>query len=273
MIKNFGKKIGLFIDLDGTVYHGARMIPYADQWIRNVRSEGIPFLFVTNNSSRTPVAVAQHLIGMGIEALPDEVYTSAQAAAQYVNEQQLGKDIFCIGEIGLRVALQEKGLSLSDCMDDSVDVVVQGIDREFNYLKLEKAVTALLKGASFIQTNPDLLLPSDHGLIPGAGTLGASIQAGSRVKPVVIGKPSPIIMEYALAKLGCLPEQAIVIGDNMFTDIGAGRAAGCHTVLVLTGVTTSANYDEQVQLAGFEPDHVCKDIEELSAYISLKNRL
>ncbi|MFD2612157.1 TIGR01457 family HAD-type hydrolase [Paenibacillus gansuensis] len=266
--------MGLLIDLDGTVYHGNRMIPFADQWIASLKEDGIPFLFVTNNSSRTPEAVAAHLRSMGIDAASDDVYTAAQAAAQYITEQKLGRRVFCIGESGLQQALQEAGLSLAEPgSEEPVDAVVQGIDRDFTYAKLSQAVKSILDGARSVQTNPDLLLPSDTGLIPGAGTIGAAIQAGSRTAPIVIGKPSPIIMGYALQRLGCAREQAVVIGDNLFTDIGAGIAAGCRTVLVLTGVTTQDNMEEQIRLAGHRPDAVCRDLQELQGYIRSQIRL
>jgi 4-nitrophenyl phosphatase len=194
------------------------------------------------------------------------VYTSAQAAAQYIAEQRLGTKVYRIGEQGLDIALTEAGLSL--CEEEEVpDVVVQGIDRAFTYDKLQQAVTYILDGAHYVLTNPDLLLPSDHGLSPGAGTIGAAIQAGSGVKPTVIGKPSSIIMNYALQKLRCEAAETAVIGDNLFTDIGAGKAAGCKTFLVLTGVTTTSNISELSTQDGYEADLVFDDLKALSVYI------
>ncbi|MDP4098622.1 TIGR01457 family HAD-type hydrolase [Paenibacillus sp. P96] len=250
----------LLIDLDGTMYHGTRMIEGADHFIRTCREKGIPFLFVTNNSSRTPEAIANMLRGMGIEAAGEEICTSAQAAAAYVSRQRSGAKVYCIGEDGLQQALIHAGLQL---VEEQPDYVVQGIDRNFTYVKLSAAMNWIMQGASFIMTNPDFQLPSHEGLTPGAGTIGAAIEAASQTKPVVIGKPSSILMDYALRLLGVRAEQAVVIGDNMLTDIAAGAAAGCRTALVMTGVTTHANMDMHIQLAGIRPDYVCGSLSEL----------
>lgn len=158
------------IDLDGTLYHGRHRIEGADQLIRTLQELGKPYLFVTNNSSRTPQGVADHLNGMGIPADASQVCTSAVAAAEYVAEESPGAKVACIGEAGLLEAIEEAGLQLTE---DVPDYVIQGIDREFSYHKLTKALRWINAGSKFIMTNPDLRLPSDDGLTPGAGTIGA----------------------------------------------------------------------------------------------------
>ncbi|MFM9280214.1 TIGR01457 family HAD-type hydrolase [Paenibacillus jiagnxiensis] len=250
----------LLIDLDGTMYHGNRMIEGADRFIRTCRDQHIPFLFVTNNSSRAPEAIADMLRGMGIEAAGEEICTSAQAAAQYVSRERPEARVYCIGEEGLQKALISAGLHL---VEEQPDYVVQGIDRNFTYAKLSAAMQCIMQGAAFIMTNPDVQLPSHEGLIPGAGTIGAAIEAASQTSPVVIGKPSGILMDYALNRLGIKAEQAVVIGDNMLTDIAAGAAAGCRTALVMTGVTTPSNMEQHIQTAGVRPDYVCSSLSEL----------
>lgn len=262
------KRDALLIDLDGTVYRGKTMIPYADRFVKQLKQDGVPYLFVTNNSSRTPEAVAEHLREMGIDASAEDVYTAAQAAAQYIAEHQPGARIALIGETGLDTALRAAGLNVLEMGAEQPDYVVQGIDRSFSYGKLAHAVRAIREGAAYVLTNPDLLLPTDEGLVPGAGTLSASIRAASGVEPVIIGKPSNIIMRYAMERLGSDAKHTIVIGDNMLTDIAAGYAADCRTVLVMTGITTEDNYRAMAEQAGCEPDVTCADLEALSVYIS-----
>ena len=114
-----------------------------------------------------------------------------------------------------------------------------------------------------ILTNPDLQLPSDTGLMPGAGSLGAAIEAASGVKPTVIGKPSSILMKYASDRLRLAPEETYVIGDNIRTDIAAGVHAGCKTVLVMTGITTDRNLEAHMDAAGVTPDYRCRDLSEV----------
>ncbi|TKH41649.1 TIGR01457 family HAD-type hydrolase [Paenibacillus terrae] len=254
----------LLIDLDGTLYHGDRMIKGADLLISQLRTNQIPYAYVTNNASRTPESVAMHLVGMGIDAVSDEVCTSALAAAQYVAQQSPGASVYCIGETGLRQALTDAGLQL---VEDHPDYVVQGIDRQFTYDKLVAAMRWIREGATFILTNPDLQLPSQDGLTPGAGTIGAAIEAASQVKPVVIGKPSSVLMNYALDHLNIRADEALVVGDNMLTDIAAGAAAGCKTALILSGVSTRANMDGHMRAVGVKPDLIFDNLDELQDWL------
>jgi 4-nitrophenyl phosphatase len=258
-------KPALLIDLDGTMYQGSRRISGADRLIRRLREEGIPFLFMTNNSSRTPEAVAEHLSAMGIEAVPEEVYTSSQAAAQYIVNLGAGKRVAMIGEEGLARALTDAGLEICD---HSPDFVVQGIDRNFTYAKLKQAARLIMDGAVFISTNPDPQYPTEEGLIPGAGSISAALEAASQTKPVVVGKPSATIVTEAMRKLGVRPEQTFVVGDNLLTDIGAAKAAGIRSLLVLTGVTTRDNYARLLRQYGNQPDCMFDTLDDLAAYVS-----
>ncbi|MDU2241767.1 MAG: TIGR01457 family HAD-type hydrolase [Paenibacillus sp.] len=252
------------IDLDGTLYHGPRMIPGSDGLITSLRAKRIPFLFVTNNSSRTPEEVAAHLEAMGISARTEEVCTSAVAAARYIAQAQPGCKVAAIGEAGLTIALKEAGLQLTL---EEPDVVVQGIDRQFTYDTLTRAARWIRGGARYVLTNPDLLLPSQEGLMPGAGTLSAAIQTASGVKPTVIGKPAAPLMDFAIARLGLEASEVAVIGDNLHTDIAAGVNAGCGTILTLTGITTADNLPDYVKSSGVEADLVCRDLDEVRARI------
>jgi 4-nitrophenyl phosphatase len=252
---------GFLIDLDGTLYRGNEAIPYADAFIRKLLTDRLLFLLVTNNSSRTPEQVAHHLAELGIMVPSDYIYTSSQAAAQYLQEQRANRRVAVIGEIGLRSAFEDAGFELTE---EQPNTVVQGIDRDFTYAKLTAAVAHLRAGARYVLTNPDHLLPSHTGFMPGAGSLAASITAASGVEPVIIGKPSPIIMNYAIRKLGLAAEDVWVIGDNVSTDIRGGALAGCKTALVLTGISSSENVKEQIALAGVKPDLICKDLNEFS---------
>ncbi|MEK5417203.1 HAD family hydrolase [Paenibacillus odorifer] len=257
---------GLLIDLDGTLYHGHKMIPGADLLIKALREADIPFLFVTNNSSRTAANVAAHLSGMGIEAKPEEVCTSSMAAARYIAEESPGATVAILGEEGLRMACVEAGLQI---VTESPDYVVQGIDRSFNYASLAQASRWILSGAKFVLTNPDLMLPSDDGVMPGAGAIGAAIEAASGVKPVVIGKPESHLIKYATDLLNIQPEHAAVVGDNMRTDIAAGVNAGCRTILVLTGLTTTENLEHYKSITGITPDEICADLAELKMFLGV----
>ncbi|MNB78715.1 putative hydrolase YutF [compost metagenome] len=257
---------GLLIDLDGTLFHGGRMIPGADMLIEGLRKEGIPFLFVTNNSSRTAAGVAAHLRNMGIEAKAEEVCTSSLAAARYIAGELPEARVAILGEEGLIDACRTAGLNI---VEDDPQFVVQGIYRAFTYASLAQASRWIMGGARFVLTNPDLMLPSDDGVMPGAGTIGAAIEAASGVAPVVIGKPEAHLITYAASILGIKPEEAVVVGDNMRTDISAGVSAGCRTVLVLTGLTTADNLEHYKSVTGVTPDEICGDLAELMAMLGV----
>lgn len=252
---------GFLIDLDGTLYRGNEVIPYAQAFIAKLVMDQLPFLLVTNNSSRTPEQVSNHLRELGITVSPESIYTSSGAAVQYIQEHQAARRVAVIGEAGLRSTLTDSGFILTE---DQPEILVQGIDREFTYAKLTAAVRFLSAGASFVLTNPDLLLPSHTGLLPGAGSIAASITAASGVSPVIIGKPSPIIMNYAIRKLGLAAENVWVIGDNILTDIQGGALAGCKTALVLTGVATPDNVIDQLARTDVKPDLICNDLQQFT---------
>lgn len=266
---------GLIIDLDGTLFAGTEPLPHVQAFMAEVRSRQWPFLFVTNNSSASPEAVAAKLTRItGIEAHASEVLTSAMAAARYIREQGAGRRVLWIGEDGLRQALEAEGLEaidpevlLSGGADSAAvpipDYVVQGIDRAFHYGKLELAVRLIRAGARYIQTNPDHLLPTEHGLIPGAGSIAAAIRISAEQEPTLIGKPAPVLFQYAMERLGLSSSEIWAIGDNIRTDIGGGIAVGCRTALMLTGLAAPSNVDSLIRESGIQPDVVCRHLLEL----------
>ncbi|MGO4544810.1 TIGR01457 family HAD-type hydrolase [Paenibacillus sp. 2TAB23] len=256
---------GLLIDLDGTLYHGSHRIDDSDRLISYLQEINMPYRFVTNNSSATPEEVADRLLSMGIPATAADVCTSAQAAAGHIAQLHPGAAVFVVGETGLKKAVLEAGLQLTE---DQPDFVLQGIDRTFTYDRLAKAVRYIHGGATFVMTNPDLLLPSSDGLIPGAGSIGAMLHAAGGKEPIHIGKPSSIIMKYSLNEIGLQANETWVVGDNLATDIAFGEAAGCGTILVLTGLTNADNLSYYSTQAGCEPTVICEHLEALRSYIA-----
>jgi 4-nitrophenyl phosphatase len=157
---------------------------------------------------------------------------------------------------GLHQALEAQGFVLTD---REPEYVVVGLDTEVNYRKLATAALAIRAGAAFIGTNPDRTLPTEEGLLPGAGALLAAIQAATDVAPKVIGKPEAEIFHTALAMLGTPPDTTAMLGDRLDTDILGAQRAGLRTILVLTGVATRAD----VEASPVRPDWVFEDLEAL----------
>ncbi|WP_071393675.1 TIGR01457 family HAD-type hydrolase [Bacillus tuaregi] len=226
---------GYLIDLDGTMYRGTEVIQEAVDFVNRLNDRGLPYLFVTNNSSRTPAQVAEKLRGFGVKAKEEQVFTTSLATANYIYEQKQDASIYAIGEEGLLTAIKEKGFSLAG---EEADYVVIGIDRSISYEKLAIACLAVRKGAIFISTNADIALPTERGFMPGNGSLTAVVTVSTQTQPIFIGKPESIIMEQALKVIGTSKEDTIMIGDYYDTDIMAGMNAGIDTLLVHTGVTT-----------------------------------
>jgi 4-nitrophenyl phosphatase len=226
---------GYLIDLDGTMYKGTERIEAASDFVKKLQTKEIPYLFVTNNSSRTPAQVAQKLRDFDIPANEELVFTTSQATANFIYERKKDASVYVIGEEGIWTALEEKGFSFAE---EHADFVVMGIDREINYEKLAIACLAVRNGATFISTNSDIALPTERGLLPGNGSLTSVVAVSTQTKPIFIGKPEAIIMEQALKVLGTPKEDTLMVGDYYDTDILAGMNAGMDTLLVHTGVTT-----------------------------------
>lgn len=222
------------IDLDGTMYRGNQVIKEAPEFIRWLKEKEIPFLFLTNNSSMTPEQISKKLNKMGIEAEPTHVYTTSMASAELIPTDENKTRVYAIGEEGLLTALVHKGCVLTD---EDPSYVVLGIDRNFSYEKMMKASLAIQKGAKFLSTNSDRAIPTEKGLVPGNGALTAAISIASGQIPQFIGKPEAIFVELALKKLGCFPQDVLLVGDNLHTDIAAGVNAQVDTLLVYTGIT------------------------------------
>ncbi|MFZ0474451.1 MAG: TIGR01457 family HAD-type hydrolase [Halobacillus sp.] len=233
------------IDLDGTMYRGEKRVEGASEFVNYLETNQLPFMFLTNNSSKTAVQVADKLNDLGIAARNDQIMTSSMAAAIYISRQQGPSKVHIIGEQGLVDAMVQEGHEL---VDDHPDFVIIGIDHNINYEKLTKACLHVRNGASFISTNGDRSIPTERGMVPGNGALTSVISVSTGIEPIFIGKPESIIMEQALARLGYNEMQVLMVGDNYNTDILAGINAGMDTLMVETGVSSFQeieNYQKQ----------------------------
>lgn len=226
---------GYLIDLDGTIYLGKETIPAGKRFVERLQEKELPYLFVTNNTTKRPEAVRRNLAdNFDIQVPLATIYTATLATIDYMATQGLGKKVYVIGEAGLVEMILEAGYELDE---SEPDYVVVGLDSEVTYEKLTVATLGIQKGAHFIGTNPDKNIPTERGLVPGAGSLLALIETATRVTPVIIGKPQAIIMEKSLERLGLSADQVLMVGDNYETDIQAGLQNGIDTLLVLSGFT------------------------------------
>ena len=278
MSAQFGTKMaqitnikGLIIDMDGVLWHGNDAVDGLIPFFATLRELAIPFILATNNASLTQQQYIDKLAVMGVEVAAKEILTSSMATATYLAEHLADDErrLFVIGEAGLREPLLEQGFILTDNCQfnppnkagmDNVDVVVSGLDRQLTWDKLATATLHLNAGAQFYATNSDTTLPTELGNVMGNGGVLAALTAVTGVKPISIGKPEPILYQYALAILGCEATNTITIGDRLDTDIFGAVNAGMRSILVLTGISTLADIAD----VDYQPTWIMQDINDIA---------
>ncbi|MCU1572029.1 MAG: family hydrolase [Micrococcaceae bacterium] len=243
-------------DMDGVLVHENQAVPGAAELIRRWVDTSRRFLVLTNNSIYTPRDLAARLRSSGLEVPEENLWTSALATAQFLKSQLPGGRAFVIGEAGLTTALHEAGFILTD---QSPDYVVLGETRTYSFEAITRAIRLIGDGARFIATNPDATGPSKEGPLPATGAIAALITKATNREPYIVGKPNPMMFRSAMNQIEAHSETTAMIGDRMDTDIIAGMEAGLHTVLVLTGITQTADIDAYP----FRPDQILNSVADL----------
>ncbi len=248
---------GAIIDLDGTIYRGDILLPFASEFVHNLRKNGIKILFLTNNSQRTVSFYKRKLNKMGIEVKDSEILTSARSTARYIKTHYSDPVVYPLGEDGLISELLKNNIEIT--YDHRIATVLAvGYDTHLTYEKLKKASLLLQNGGIFIACNPDKSLPSEEGNIPGNGAQLAFLKEATGREPYIIGKPHMPIMAEALNILNTSASKTIIIGDRYETDVLAGFRAGLMTALVLTGATQKSDIQNRKK-----PDFVVENLKEL----------
>ncbi|MBR0971346.1 HAD-IIA family hydrolase [Bradyrhizobium japonicum] len=246
---------GIISDLDGVAYRGDSAIPSSVRAFRAWHEQGLPYAFVTNNSTKSAAQFAAKLTSIGIPAEARQVFNTISATTSLLARRwPQGTPVFAIGEQPLRTAIEAAGYDLTS---EDPEVVVLGFDSTLDYAKLRTAIRAALAGAAIVATNPDVLTPGHDGYDPCVGVMTAAVVAAvPSAKPVVVGKPQPFLIERALEHLGTAKHETIMIGDQLATDIAAGNAAGLRSVLLASDVPFNA-------ATGVVPDRVVSSLLDL----------
>jgi len=225
--------------------------------VSRLRASGRGIAFVTNNSSRTPQAVAAKLAAAGVAATADEVETSALTTARLLADRGI-VTAFVVGEEGVRTALTDAGITVVDGSPAGVETVVVGLDRAVDYEKLRTASVLVERGAALIATNADASFPADDAQAwPGAGALLAAIETTTGATAEVVGKPHAPLLRAAHERAG--GGRPLLVGDRLDTDIAGAIALGWDSLLVLTGIATRADLDGSPS----RPTHVGEDLRSL----------
>ncbi len=260
---------GYLIDLDGVLWAGSKTFPEAVRTVNRLRSMGKAVVFLTNNSTRSRSQYVERLRSIGVDWVEEgHVVNSGYATSKYLAERFGRLHVFPVGDTGLHVELVLQGhalVSQADCWTGRVDAVVVGMDPSITYWKIGAAAAAIRRGAMFVATNPDKTFPTERGLMPGAGTILAALEASSGRSPEInIGKPHRPIFEVALEALGVERERVLVVGDRLDTDVVGASVLGLDSALVLTGVAT----EEDLREAREGPAYVLRTLEDLFSVAS-----
>jgi len=234
------EKLKLYLfDMDGTLYLGNRLYDFTIALLQQIRRTGGKYLFITNNSSKSVVDYVKKLEKFGIEATREDFMTSSQATAYYLHKHHEGQRLYVCGTESLKEELRSEGFTVTTDLDE-VDCIVMGFDTELTFQKLHDVSYLLLTRPElpYIATNPDLVCPTEFGSVPDCGSVCGMIYNATGKKPIVIGKPSPLMPELAMDKMGVSKEETCVVGDRIYTDVKSGLNAGCVGILVMSGETT-----------------------------------
>ena len=225
------------LDLDGVVYRGADAVPHAVPALLEAAKLGMHLTYVTNNASRTPETVAEHLVRLGLPARPEDVVTAAQAVARMIAEEvPAGAKVLMVGGEGLQVALQERGLVPVLSAEDDPVAAVQGYRPDTTWEQLAEIAYAVERGVPWFAANTDMTMPTARGIAPGNGALVTAVAKACGSWPRIAGKPEIALHRETMLRTGA--RRPLVVGDRLDTDIEGANRAGVDSLLVLTGVTT-----------------------------------
>lgn len=251
------KKLFL-LDMDGTIYLDNDLFDGTTDFLDYVKRSGGKYIFMTNNSSKSVDKYIEKLKNLGICALEDEFLTSTDATVLYLNRKNY-KKIYALGTTSFKEQLKKHKLPITDKLEDDIDCLCMGFDTELTFQKLEDACILLNRGVDYIATNPDWVCPTWYGFIPDCGSVAQMLQNATKRKPKFIGKPEPEMPMLAIEKFGFSKEDAVVIGDRLYTDIACGVNAGIDSVFVLSGEGT----EEDLKKSAVKPTYVHKNIREI----------
>ena len=263
MRETLRKKKLFLLDMDGTLYLDDDVFDHCLDFLNAVRQRGGRYLYLTNNSSKSVDKYVEKMTRIGIPAEPDDFFTSTDAACVYLRENWHGKKIYALGTRSFREQLLQAGFPVTDRLEDDIDTLLMGFDTELTFRKLEDACILLGRGVTYLATNPDWVCPTAYGYVPDCGSISQILCNATKRMPYFIGKPEPAIARLAIRKAGYAPEDAVLIGDRIYTDIACGVNAGISTVLVFSGETTREDWEK----SEVKPQFTCGSIADIWAML------
>lgn len=220
----------ILLDLDGTVYNGNKLIDGVDKAIENMRMQNIQVAFCTNNSSKLPSSIALKLNKMGIDCCEPDILSSGMMAIKYVEKEKLDK-VYILGTEEIKSGFISVGINV--CDENEAEVLVIGMDTEYNYEKMTKGLRAAIRSKKIILCNKDRYFEKEDGIYPGNGGMTSSILYCSNKEPdIIIGKPNTLMLEYFCRCQKYSKEEILVIGDSDESDMAMADNFGCKSILI-----------------------------------------
>ncbi len=251
------KKLFL-LDMDGTIYLDNDLFDGTLDLLDYVKSIGGRYMFLTNNSSKSVDKYIEKLAKLGIKSDKDDFFTSTDATIADLKDKNY-KKIYALGTTSFKEQLKGAGYPITDTLEDGIDCLLMGFDTELTFQKLEDACILLGRGVDYIATNPDWVCPTWYGYVPDCGSVSEMLYNATKRRPRFIGKPEPTMAEMAIKKSGFTKEEAVMVGDRLYTDIASGANAGISTIFVLSGEGTL----DDLEKSDVKPEFVMRDIKEI----------
>ena len=260
-MKNLNDIRCFLLDMDGTFYLGEQLLPGALEFIDLLNQRNIPFLFLTNNSSRTRKEYADKIGRMGLRLPETKIFTSGEATAIFLARQKPGAKLYVAGTPALEREFIEHGFHLTA---DNPDFVVLGFDTTLTYEKIWKICDLVAAGTPFIATHPDINCPTETGFMPDIGAMIAFVNASTGREPdLIVGKPNRMIVDAVSQKFGFTIDEMAMVGDRLYTDIALGQSSGITTCLVLSGET----HPDDLATSQFQPSYTFKDLAGIADWL------
>lgn len=247
------------LDMDGTIYNENEIFDGTLECLEEIEKRGGQYVFITNNSSKSVEDYVQKVRAMGIKAEYENFYTSGQATAMYLKENYPNQAVYCMGTKSLIKELREAGIEVVTEVDERASVVLLGFDTENTSEKIRNTCIMLGRDVAYLATNPDLVCPVSFGYIPDCGSMSIMLKNATGKEPFFIGKPEPIMVNCVLKKLNCKREDAVIVGDRLYTDIKTGANAQVDTICVLSGEASM----EDILQGEVEPTYIFKSVKEI----------
>ena len=253
------KKRLYLLDMDGTIYNENQIFDGTLEFLEEIKRRGGEYIFITNNSSKSVEDYVKKVRDMGIQADVENFYTSSQATAMYLQENYPGQVVYCMGTRSLVEELRGEGIEVVTEPDDRATVVLIGFDTENTSEKIRNTCIMLGRDVAYLATNPDLVCPVSFGYIPDCGSMSIMLKNATGKEPFFIGKPEPIMVNGVLKKQNRRPEEAVIVGDRLYTDIKTGVNAKVDTICVLSGEATM----EDIREGEVKPDYIFQSVKEI----------